>query len=187
MAIVSPTRLKTRLLDQWVRSPLVRELIYKALEMSEEQVLAFEEGFHRGQNVDLAEGVWLDWLGLRLGIPRPWLVVSDTDVFSVRGPGRGFDQAPIQSARLPLRNTFPIEDPLYRKLIKARRVAIFTMGTLVEFTHSVRQIDPDATVAETGTMQVTVSVSNTRFIEELKLADKHRALARTAGVQMILK
>ena len=183
MPIVAPTLLKRRIVDQWTRSPQVVSLIHASLEMSEDQVVAIEDGFHDAQNLNLAEGVWLDAIGLRLGVPRPWLLTTATDLFSVRGPGRGYDQAPIQSADHPIENAFPIPDLLYRRLLRARRVAIFTRGTLAEFTRSVQYIDGDATVAESGGLHVTVTSDAS---EEITLADDHGCLARVAGVRMTI-
>ena len=48
-------------------------------------------------NIDLAAGVWLDYLGRRLGFPRPFVSDAGIVYFGFEGSGVGFDQAIMRS------------------------------------------------------------------------------------------
>ena len=58
------------LIGQWQESPKLQALLRVALERGDDVISAIEN-IQRMQNLDTAEGVWLDWLGVRLGVRRP--------------------------------------------------------------------------------------------------------------------
>ena len=82
------------------------------------------ERLDRAFNPDESEGVILDWIGLRLGLPRPFVTAADAVYFGMAGTmpagGRPWDQAPFYSLARGIEDVEPVGDATYRKLLKAR-------------------------------------------------------------------
>ena len=134
------------------------------------------------QAVDDAEGVWLDYLGARVGVDRPATSNPAADLrFGFDDAGRGFDQVPFRGAAAS-DAVFPLHDATYRAFVKARGILVLGDGTIQTFVQAIHQIDPDATVVDNRDMTVTVT---TTLQEDIELADEIEALPRTAGVRII--
>ena len=170
------------LIDQWRNSRTVTGLVQAFLTRVEEEVEKPLERLKEMLCIDDAEGVWLDRIGERLGLRRPQVQFSG-DRFGFDGAGEAFDQAPFSGIQEEA-NIVPMADTLYRKLIKARRRALFSDGTEYALTCSICEIDPTAKVIEVGPMQIQVTTSMKPL---LVLADKLGALSRNAGVQVTYK
>ena len=78
----------------------------------------------RAVNPDESSGVVLDWIGTRLGFPRPSVRSVDRDFFGFEGTGtdigRPFNQAPFFSLLTQVEEVGPVGDRRYRLLLKAR-------------------------------------------------------------------
>ena len=86
--------------------------------------------------IDTAEGVWLDYLGTRLGLKRP--ATTDPaldDRFGFDMAGLGFDQAPFRGDAAN-DAVYPLPDAVYRKLLRARAILLLGDGTIQTFSQS---------------------------------------------------
>ena len=168
------------LLGQWRAVPRFRAVVGLVQAIRDEGLAALDR-LQLMLDVDEAEGVWLDYLGVRLGIRRP----STTD--PTQDPRFGFDAAGVGFGQKPFRGSlasdliFPLPDAVYRGFVKARAVTVLGNGTLQTFTRAVRHIDRNATVVDGRDMTVAVTSA---VHELLELADSIGALPRTAGVRV---
>ena len=169
------------LLGQWRTSPRMVGLIDLLAGIRDNGIDALQR-IELMQGADDAEGVWLDYLGARVGIDRPATSDPSSDPrFGFDDAGRGFDQVPFRGAAAS-DAVFPLPDTVYRRFVKARGILVLGDGTIQTFASAVRQIDPDATVTDNRDMTVTVTTDQQDFLE---LADEIQALPRTAGVRII--
>ena len=170
------------LLGQWQQSPRLRGVVADVLQPILADALAAADEIQRMQDIDQAVGVWLDYIGVRLGIERP--ATSDASMDTRWGfdlAGAGFDQHPFRGDAAN-DAVYPLPDAIYRRFVKARAVTVLSDGTSATYVKAVRLIDPNATVADNRDMTITVT---TAFQSLLELADGIGALPRTAGVMVI--
>ena len=125
--------------------------------------------------------MWLDFLGIRVGLPRPATTDPSADLrWGFEGPAqaRGFDQVPFagDEANVAL---YPLPDAVYRRFIRARATLDLGDGTLQTFGKAVRFIDPNAQVVDDRNMALTVT---TALVGIMELADASGVIPRTAGV-----
>lgn len=175
------TRLMDTLLGQWQASPRLRALVDDVLQPIGDNAAAAFARMLLMLDIDEAEGVWLDYLGVRVGIRRPSTADPAQDPrFGFDMAGRGFDQVPFQGA-VANAAVFPLPDASYRGFVRARAVTVLANGTAQDFIRAVRHIDPGATLTDNRDMTAAVS---TTVPELLQLADSIGALPRTAGVRV---
>ena len=174
-------RLADSLLGQWQSAPRVSGLVSDVLQPILDNAL---DAFARLQlmlDINEAEGIWLDYLGVRVGIRRPTTSDPAQDPrFGFDQAGVGFDQAPFRGAAAN-DAVFPLPDPVFRGFVKARAILVLGNGTVQTFRHAVHQVDPSAVVTDNRDMTVDVT---TQFTELLQLADDIGAFPRTAGVRV---
>ena len=91
------------ILPQYVGAPILRALIDNLIGIATTEISDPLEAMGRGLNPNVSEGVLLDWIGLRLALPRPSVATSDAEFFGFDGTesagGRTFGQAPFRSVR----------------------------------------------------------------------------------------
>ena len=118
------TETKLRLLiSQWENAPNLNALLKLITDYYDEQITDALNAMFRMLNVDTAEGVWLDFLAERWGLTRPSVLASTySSTFGFDSAGVAFGEARMRDvqAREPL---LPIDDQLFRKLIKAKRIS----------------------------------------------------------------
>ena len=168
------------LIGQWQDSPRLRAAVNANLGASRE-VLSEYEQLRLMREIDTAEGVWLDYLGRRVGIGRPGTRDPAQDErFGFDQAGEPFDQAPFRG-EVANDAVYPLLDDLFRRLIRARAVLVLGDGTFQTFQKAARTIDPGATVRDQRNMTIRI-VTDQRAL--LQLADSSGALPRTAGVKI---
>lgn len=170
------------LIDQWRNSRSVSSLVQAFLDRVKVEVEDALNDLERMLNLDHAEGVWLDRIGERLGVTRPQVQYSG-DRFAFEGAGHSFDQAPFSGSQEHA-DIVPMSDEPFRKILKARIVALFSDGTKYALQCSICGIDPEAQLVERGPMRLRVT---TGMVELMQVADRLGALARTAGVEVAYK
>ena len=155
-----------RLIHQYDRADTLRELISQRLDLLQSSIITPLSKLERMMNIDLADGIWLDRIGERLGFPRPigdW-VVGGYETFGFGPDDTGFDQAPFNSVT-PYRWYRPaISDDLYRALLHGRaRTLRFapTRANLIETVRAVLGEDAIFGVVE-GDLQVQIHVVDHR-------------------------
>ena len=98
------TDLSEALLGQWADSPRLRAVVTDVITPIRDEAVAAAETLTRMADPDTAEGVWLDRIGSRIGLPRPFTTDSTLDRrFGFDDAGRPFDQAPSREPPLPTR------------------------------------------------------------------------------------
>lgn len=170
------------LIGQWSDSPKLQAAIQAGLDALGEVMDAFDS-LSLMQQIDTAEGVWLDYIGARLGLRRPATTDPQADArFGFTGPAqsRGFDLAPFKGDAAN-DAVFPLPDAIYRRFIRARAVLVLSDGALHSFIRAVRMIDPAAAVQDRRNMKIRII---TAHADLLMLADSIGALPRNAGVQL---
>ena len=173
------------LIGQWKNDPIMRAFVDSFTAQAREEIQKAIEDLERMRNVETAEGIWLDYIGERVGLKRPYASGAGTDSrFGFDDAGIGFDQAPFQGDE-EFDTTFPLPDVLYRRFIKARTVSLFTRGTVGDFSAACKFITPSVVVIDNMDMSVHVIVHSS-FFWQFRLADKIHALPRPAGVRMVL-
>ena len=178
-----------QLIGQWVQSPKVRAHIQIFTDILKDDFLPAIERLRAMRVIETAEGVWLDYIGVRLGLPRPATTdpaqddrfgFSD-DPDSTDTSGLGFDNVPFRGG-VANDAVYPLPDALYRRFLKSRAILDIGDGTFQTFSKAVRAIDPGATVQDKRDMTVRIVTDAQTFLE---LADMAGALPRTAGVRII--
>ena len=168
-------------IGQWESSTILRGLvdIYKDA-MQDEAVVAVEAVTDM-RLIEKAEGVHLDWVGRKLGLARPSTTDPAQDTrFGFDEAGVAFDQRPFfgdqENAAV-----FPLPDATYRRMLRARAIALLSDGTMAALIRSIHAIDPGAVVSDQRDMTIRVVTSSQR---QLELADEIGALARNSGVNI---
>lgn len=176
------------LISQWRFAPKMNTLVQTNIDIVQEDVGDTLTQLERMFNVDTAEGVWLDYLGIRVGIYRPllrvpanqsrfgWRTVSPPG--SPQSPPYSFDQASFKGD-IENQNRFPMSDFIFRRLVKARGILVVSRGNFESFVRAVRLIDPDAECVDNRNMTITIATNNQ---DDIEVADGAGALPRPAGV-----
>ena len=170
------------LVGQWQDSPRLRAAVDAPLDTIREDVLPAFERLRLMRDIATAEGVWLDYLGVRVGLRRPSTTDPSADTrFGFAIAGVGFDQEPFRGDAAN-DAVYPLPDAIFRRFVRARALLVLGDGTAQTFAKAVRYIDPGAAVQDRRNMTVRVVTSRRVF---LALADESGALPRTAGVEII--
>ena len=164
------------LIGQWRNAVKLKALVDKFSAVLREQIEAPLDAVMGQRRIETARGYWLDCIGRTLGLGRP--SVEDTGTrFGYDSAGSGFDQAPFAGHA----GKAPLGDTAFRKLLRARAIAVSADGALDTFTRAVREIDPSAAVHVIAPMSLVCVTVATVLCE---LADAVGALPRTAGVRV---
>ena len=171
------------LIGQWTAAPRLRGLVDLFLDDIRNRVVPVLERLRLFEEIDTAVGVWLDRLGVRLGLRRPASTDPQQDErIGFTGPtqAQGFDQAPFAGDQAN-QAVYPLPDAIYRRMCRARAILLLGDGTIQTFKRAVQAIDPGAAVEDQRNMTIRVV---TVLREYLELADTVGALPRSAGVAL---
>ena len=171
-------------ISQWRHSPNLRGIIEIWLSVIADEIEAVVPRLESMGRVDEAQGVWLDYLGERVGIRRPYARQADSSPeFGFDDAGVGFDQGRVSNVSA-LEPRPAIGDALYRRLIKARAAHDLSPGTLAGYRAAMQYIDPNAIVTDNHDMTFRVATARSADVE---LADSVGALPRPVGVRMVVQ
>ena len=176
------TTLTDTLLGQWQASPRFRAIVTDILQPILDNGLDVFRRIELMRDIDEAEGVWLDYLGVLVGVRRP--ATTDPtldDRFGFTEAGEQFDVAPFRGSTANAA-VYPLPDATFRRFVKARAIMVLGDGTIRTFTDAVHEIDGSAVVVDNRDMSVTITTAMRPLVE---LADNIGALPRTAGVRVI--
>ena len=170
-------------IGQWTDSPLLRETIDSPIRVLNSDVIGALNDLEAQRNLDTAEGIWLDFIGARLGVRRPSISDPSQDLrFGFDGvtQSTGFDLFPFIGDE---ENDafYPMPDDLYRNILRARGIALFSDGSFQTFVRAVRTVDSTAAVRDDRDMSVRIATDNQEILE---IADMVGALPRNAGVEI---
>jgi hypothetical protein len=187
-----------RILNQFVDGynfvELFRRILYR-FEDSEDILLNL--AVHRF--IDTAEGVWLDYIGDIVGVPRPFEPIPDDEIFTFKAKGETDDpDKGFGSTSNPLiggvfqtidgvTTDVPASDETYRLYIKAKASITFDRGTvqdiwkLVDFLYPTLT-DINVTSPNVGELKIETTPLLTSF--ERRLVEKFAPVV--AGVKTIV-
>ena len=170
------------LIQQWQGSPRLRGIVTDVIATARDEMLTAIARIDLMQHIDSAEGVWIDYIGIRLGLPRPSIADSAQDRrFGFGTAGEPFDQKPFRGAAAN-DALFPLPDALYRRLVRARFVAVTGDGTFATFARALGEVDPAAVATDNRDMTLSIVTSEGGLVT---LADELGALPRAAGVALV--
>lgn len=169
------------LIGQWRNAVHLQAFLDLFIRVANEELIDPAARLAVMRRIETAEGVWLDYLGKRMGVERPWAQQAAIDPrFGFDDAGFGFDLYPFEGGAENAQ-TFPLGDVPYRRFLKARGVTLVARGTFPEFMRACKHIDPASIIRDNYDMSVTVS---TAVAWQFQLADKAGCLPRTAGVRI---
>ena len=172
------------LISQWRNAPKIYGMTSEIVKIVQEDVLDTLEEHSRMMNIDEAEGVWIDYLAVRVGLERPLVINLGADErFGFRGPSQSmpFDTAPFRG-ELANFSRYPLSDTIFRRFVKARGLLDTSFGDFPSFKRATEIIDPDSRCFDNRNMTITIKTDRRT---EFELADEIGALPRTAGVSII--
>lgn len=172
------------LIQQWKGSPNFYAMISGEIDVWQKDVVDSYATLEDMMHVDTAKGAWLDLIALRLGLERPNILGPSTDLkfgFKSVSRSRSFDQEEYKGV-LSDEARYPLADSLFRKIIKARGIALTSHGEFNGFNRSVKQLDANAICTDNRNMSVTIESDETTLIQ---MADNLGAIPRPIGVNII--
>lgn len=170
-----------RLIQQWDGAPRLRALAQLWLDTLRSEIDEPLAALQRQRSLETAEGVFLDRLGDLLGCPRPAVAADADDLFGFQGAGVPFDQGRLKDERGFGDPVEPIADPLYRRLLRARRNTILGDGSVQALREAAAEIDSGASVEDGLDMTVTITTAEET---PMTLAVACRAVGAPAGVTL---
>ena len=112
------------LIPQYSEANRLLRLASNLNDIVEDRVIGFLRVIERAINPDESEGILLDWIGQRLGLPRPNVAGEDNVRLGFEGTfvegGRSLSQAPFFDRTADIDSLEPIGDEIYRLLLKGR-------------------------------------------------------------------
>lgn len=100
----------------------LQELLSQILSIMQAQFIDVIKQYTDKYSIDTADGVWLDYVGYRLGVFSRPSYENPGEYFGFDDTGTGFDQAPFENDILLV----PINDAYFRAFLKARAQQLIT-------------------------------------------------------------
>ena len=169
------------LISQWRGAPNLRALTQIWLDVLDEEVAQPRATLDRMRSLDTAVGVYLDYLGERLGVLRPQVPSTSETLARFDQTGTGFEHGRF-AALAQLEALEPLDDDRYRALLMARAEYDERSGscTLDVMERAVKHIDAQARPSRT-TRDMTFTIMTSED-DDMQRADDVGALPRPAGV-----
>ena len=112
------------LLPQWADATKFQALVRGLIDVVQTEIVDPLLILERAMNPDESEGILLDWLGQRIGMPRPFVRAADAEYWGMEGTqadvGQPWEHAPHWSFQRGIEDVEPLGDVTYRLLLKAR-------------------------------------------------------------------
>ena len=151
------------LIQQWRRVPRMQALMEALLGVVDDHLVKPLAEMERMTRIETAEGVWLDYIGERLEMPRPATDLGNFSFFGFHGSGGvGFDQGPFATVIESLSPRVPVGDGYYRVVLRMRSAALLADASVPGLEGVVRQDFPEASYQDGGDMMATLHVTDTR-------------------------
>ena len=113
--------------------------------------------------IETADGMWLDFIGERLDIPRPATMSTDYAYFGFDGSGGvGFDQGPIATVIEALLPRVPVGDEYYRVALRMRSGELLADASVPGLEGVVQRDFPEASYQDAGDMTATLNITDMR-------------------------
>lgn len=166
-------RAESRIISQYRGKPKFTEWVKITPEILEADIEPAIQTLIRSYNIDMASDELLNIIGRIVGMPRPIVKVTTTDVFGYEGNDSyvNYNAAPYIGEGEA--QDAPMSNDLYKKLIRAkiaRNISDGTYDSIVTLTNFVLGFDVTA-IVDYGDMSFQIGVerepdANTRFLIE---------------------
>lgn len=167
------------LITQYRDSPNLKTFIGVLLAAVENKLMRATQEIERMRDIDSAEGVWLDYIGERMGVTRP-LINSNDSTFGFDLAGSGFNQDRIKDS-VEFDSKVLSGDEIYRKILKARSVTYTGYSKISDLENSIQKIDSRALAFDNNNMGCRITTDD---VATMKIAKNSNSLAITAGVNV---
>ena len=145
------------LIQQWRRAPRMRALTDALLGVVDEHLIRPLADIEERLQIETADGVWLDFIGERLELPRPATNLANFAFFGFDGSGGlGFDQGPMATVNEALSPRVPVGDVYYRSLLQMRAEVLIADASLPRFESAASRVFPGTAYEDNGDMTATV-------------------------------
>ncbi len=175
------------LIQQWQQAPRMRALVDALLGVVDDHLVKPLGEMEERLRIDIAEGVWLDFIGERLMLPRPATDIANFASFGFHGSdGVGFDQGPFSTVVEALSPRVPVGDEFYRKLLMMRAEALLADSTVERLSDAVGHVFPGVSYRDVGDMTAEVQgayqgLNSRSLLEALDIAG---GFPSPAGVEL---
>ena len=171
------------LISQWEGSAPMLALLRGMYGLIDTELVQALKDLERMRNWDTAEGVWLDYIGRRLGMERPGIDAMVTRFGFDGSDGVGFNQAPFAtvSGFVP---QVAVGDAIYLLCLKVWAGTILTSGTIPDMNTAVQRSFPAAYYTDGGdsTLALATLASGTPQTTARNILTLLDAWPRPAGV-----
>ena len=175
------------LIQQWQQAPRMRALVDALQGVMDDHLVKPLGEMEERLRMDIAEGVWLDFIGERLMLPRPATDIGNFAFFGFHGSGGvGFDQGLFATVFEALSTRVPVGDEFYRKLLMMRAEALLADGTVERLSDAVGHVFPGVSYRDGGDMTAEVQgayqgLNSRSLLEALDIAG---GVPSPAGVEL---
>ena len=131
------------LIQQWQQAPRMRALVDALQGVVDDHLVKPMGDMEERLRIDTAEGVWLDFIGERLMLPRPATMSTAYAFFGFHGSdGVGFGQGPFSTVVEALSPRVSVGDAYYRRLLMMRAEALLAGSTVERLSDAVGHVFP---------------------------------------------
>ena len=184
------------LIQQWSNQPNLRALIQIWLDIYKREIDGSYDRLEQMRDIDLSEGVWLDYIAERLGIRRPSIDSTTTFTTTVQSfgfatsdgaqaSGVGFDQAPfeyrVNESLTSLDNRVLLGDASFRRMVKARGWYVRSLGNMRFLLAAAIEVDDGVQIVDNRDMTITITTSNKALMD---LSIQFQCLPISAGLEV---
>lgn len=130
-----------------------------------------------------AEGVFLDRIGEKFGILRPFVSVATLEVFGYDANGLGFDQGPFTDETG--NEGVPIADDFYRSLIIARGGQLLTDGSVPSMNNILTAAFGSGHYIDNQNMTMDVRIDGDLDPDIIGIVTSSGLITKPSGVRLI--
>ncbi len=152
------------LIQQWRPAPRMKALAEALLGVIDDQLVQPLADVERRLRIETADGMWLDFIGERLELPRPATDLGNYAFFGFDGSGGvGFDQAPFGTVIEALSPRVPVGDAYYRSLLQMRSEVVLADFSVPRLESAASRVVPGTAYEDNGDMTATVRAAFQRI------------------------
>ncbi len=170
------------LIQQHSERPNIVALIDRIDEIIQNELCDAATELETQFSVLTATGVWLDRIGERFGLPRPFLAADEITTFGFDSNGTGFDQQPFTDETDD--TGVPVADSFYRQLIIARGGQLITDGSVPSMDAILQAAFGDGHYIDNMDMTMAVRIDGDRRQDQIDLIIDTRLITKPSGVRL---
>ena len=170
------------LIQQYDTDNNFRQLVEQLNQMICDEITDPIDDIARQQSVLTATGIWLDRIGERFEVPRPFLFNGTFTCFGFQGNGVGFDQGPFCTNG---QEGIPADDEFYRRIIIAKGGQLITDGTVDDMGAILSAGFGQGNYIDFDNMTMSVRIDADLREDEIQLILESALITKPAGVRLI--